>query len=95
MQEWVVIGGTDAEEFADVVSALREAFVTNRVLAARDANVTASNSAALDAVFANRTAVKGRTTLYICENFACQAPLVGWEAISAKLAELTSPTRPA
>lgn len=84
LREMVVIGGDDTEEFADVLAALRQQYDPNRVLAAR-ARDGQPASAALRDLFAGRAAIDGRTTLYICQGFTCQAPVVGWEAIAAVL----------
>ncbi|MGC4006121.1 MAG: hypothetical protein QM811_24575 [Pirellulales bacterium] len=43
---------------------------------------------ALTDLFAGKTAVDGRPTLYVCENFACQTPVVGEDAIAKRLTEL-------
>ena len=38
-------------------------------------------------VLAGKAMVDGEVTTYVCENFACQAPLVGAEAAEAELAQ--------
>jgi uncharacterized protein YyaL (SSP411 family) len=91
MQEIVVVAGDSEQEFADVLAALRQRYEPNRVITARCKSMT-KQSAALDAIFAGRTAINGQTTLFICENFTCQAPLVGWQAIGAALAAPNKPT---
>jgi uncharacterized protein len=36
-------------------------------------------------LLADRPAREGRTTIYICERFACQAPVVGVEGLNSAL----------
>jgi uncharacterized protein YyaL (SSP411 family) len=93
MQEIVVVAGDNEQEFADVLAALRQRYEPNRVIAARGKVIANKNSAALNAIFAGRTAINGQTTLYVCENFTCQAPLVGWQAIGAALAAPNEPSK--
>jgi uncharacterized protein YyaL (SSP411 family) len=47
-------------------------------------------SPSLDPLFAGRTATGGQPTLYVCENFTCQPPVSGVEAIQATVRELAS-----
>jgi uncharacterized protein YyaL (SSP411 family) len=84
VQELVVIEGTDREEFDDVIGALRQQYRPRSVLAVRRAGASVPKE--LQPLFEGRTAVDGKTTLYICQNHACQAPLAGWQAIGAALA---------
>ena len=37
------------------------------------------------ALLEGKTAIDGKATLYVCENFACQAPLVGADAAEKEL----------
>ena len=39
-------------------------------------------------LLADRSAVNGRTTTYICEGFTCQAPVVGIEALAKSVDDL-------
>jgi uncharacterized protein len=48
----------------------------------------APRSPALAPLFEGRAAIDGQPTLYICENFACQQPVVGREAILQAIREL-------
>ena len=86
--EAVLVGIGDGDDARAVVRELWRKFWPNRVLACRPAGPT---SPTLDPLFAGRTALGG-PTLYLCENFACQAPLVGRDAILADInVRLASP----
>jgi uncharacterized protein YyaL (SSP411 family) len=83
--EWVLCAGDDPGEFHEALAALRAQFLPNKIGASRTSTAASHHSEALDPLFADRTPREGRTTLYICENFTCQAPLVGGEAIRAAI----------
>ena len=42
----------------------------------------------LDTVTSGKKIIDGQPTLYICQQHACQSPLVGWEAIAAAISQL-------
>ncbi len=83
--EWVLCAGDDPGEFHEALASLRAQFLPNKIVASRTSTAASHHSEALDPLFADRTPREGRTTLYICENFTCQAPLVGGEAIRAAI----------
>jgi uncharacterized protein YyaL (SSP411 family) len=78
--ELVLVGGD--EQAAEVLSSLHRRYLPNRVLAGRPA---AQQSAVLDELFAGKASSRAGPTLYVCENFACQEPIVGKEAALAAL----------
>ncbi len=96
MEEWVLIGGESDKENGELLGAMRRQYAPNRVLAYRKEAVAqgadvprsptdTSRSPFLDALFGGRDAQGGQPTLYICQNFTCQAPLVGKDAILATI----------
>jgi hypothetical protein len=96
MVEWVLIGGESDEENGELLGAIRRAYLPNRVIAFRAGSraqgadaprspADGSRSPLLDPLFAGRDAQGGQPTLYICQNFTCQTPLVGREAILAAI----------
>jgi uncharacterized protein YyaL (SSP411 family) len=95
MQEWVLIGGESAEENDALLAPLRRAYLPHCVLAFRAQVADASRSSAnaqsttnsphLEPLFAGRTGIDGQPTLFVCEDYACQAPLVGRESILTAL----------
>jgi hypothetical protein len=87
MQELVLIGGGDEPANHKAIATLQQSYLPNAVIAFRPAD---EQSALLDPLFAGRTAHGGEPTLYVCENFSCQAPVSGLEAVQATLRDLTS-----
>jgi len=86
--EIVVVGDPQNEETKAVLADLCGRFVPNKVVALRDAAAGRKHSAALDPLFAGKQGGDG-PMVYVCENFACQSPVIGREAIVAKWAELS------
>jgi uncharacterized protein YyaL (SSP411 family) len=81
-QELVLVGKTDGE----VQKALGAKFLPRTVVAWRAGQ--AASASPLDPLFAGRTANQNELTLYVCENFACQTPVIGREAVLAAIARL-------
>jgi uncharacterized protein YyaL (SSP411 family) len=79
-QEFAVIGSLKDPETTRVLRAIRHPFQPNSVVALRSPDGDDGGIAVLK----DRTAHGGVTT-YICQNFACQAPLVGAEALEKTL----------
>jgi uncharacterized protein len=99
LQELVLIGGANESENAELVAAVQKAFLPNSVFAYRPAAAAAKGKAKpadsgrspqLEPLFTGRVAVDGQPTLYICENFACQAPVTGADQIRAALTKLAA-----
>ncbi|MEX2175514.1 MAG: thioredoxin domain-containing protein [Pirellulaceae bacterium] len=89
--ELVLIGGPDQAENESLQAALQRAYLPNRVLAYRYAPAgTPTGSETLQPLFEGRTPLDGQPTLYVCQNFACQTPVVGRTAILAAVADLCS-----
>ena len=80
--ELVLVGAGDDGETADVLQALRQAFLPRKVLACRTAGPPRHASSVLDPLFAGKFAAGG-PALYVCEGFACQEPLAGTGPIRA------------
>jgi uncharacterized protein YyaL (SSP411 family) len=84
VQEFVVIGDLTSEETRRALHLIRSGFRPNTVLAAKPAGEESTARPDLLPLLADKTAPGGVTT-YICQNFACQAPLIGVEALEAAL----------
>ncbi len=95
MQEWVLVGGEEESVNQELLAAVRRAYVPSCILAYRGGGMPQGahaprspanvRSPHLEALFAGRAAVGGQPTLFICQNFACQVPVVGREAIVAAI----------
>jgi hypothetical protein len=44
----------------------------------------------LEGIFAGKASRDGQPVLYICRNFACEAPAIGLEAIKSRLETLAA-----
>ncbi|TWT46933.1 thioredoxin domain-containing protein [Botrimarina hoheduenensis] len=81
--ERVLLGQGPATEV--VATQLRQRYAPRTVLAGRVGS--GYRSPRLEAVFAGKTSVEGQPTLYVCQDHACAAPLVGATAISAAISD--------
>jgi uncharacterized protein YyaL (SSP411 family) len=75
----LVILGDDGDTRA-VMTALHQRFWPNKVVAKRRGE---GESSALAGIFEGKASASSGPTLYVCENFACQEPVRGKEAILA------------
>ncbi len=83
-REYAVISGTDRAEFRSALEAVARRFDPHKVVAPAPAPVS-PELAKLVPLLADRPAKDDQVTTYICENFACQAPVVGVEALESAL----------
>ena len=100
VRAFAVVGDPATEDTRRVLRAINGGFRPNKVVALRPPggartgrgddsppSVVGEVREDLLPVLAGKAAVGGEVTTYVCENFACQAPLVGPEAVEAELAE--------
>lgn len=80
VQEFAIVGDRSAEETRRVLRAIRSGFRPRKVVALK------SPAEATEVPLLEGKTAQGTVTTYICENFACQAPLVGAEAVERALA---------
>jgi uncharacterized protein YyaL (SSP411 family) len=84
--ELVFAGNLGVAEAAGAVAEARRQFLPNRVVAAAQPGETPPEL--LAPLLAGKNADAKTLTLYVCEGFTCQAPVVGPAAIATKLAAL-------
>jgi uncharacterized protein YyaL (SSP411 family) len=82
VQEFAMIGDLSHDETRRALQIIRGRFLPNCVIAAKAENEGSGSLRLL----ADKSGC-GRVTTYICKNFACQAPLVGVEALERALKE--------
>ncbi|MHB1560151.1 MAG: thioredoxin domain-containing protein [Isosphaeraceae bacterium] len=85
-REFAVIAGDDAGEYRAVLETIAARFLPHKVVAP----ATYEQAGILESkvpLLAERPPRDGRTTIYICENFACQAPVLGVEGVESALGE--------
>jgi uncharacterized protein YyaL (SSP411 family) len=86
--ELVLVGDMARDAMKQAIAAMQRRYLPRTVVAVRDStstDETGSRSRHLDEIFAGKESPDGRPVLYVCQNFACQAPAVGLEAIEAAL----------
>ncbi len=79
-KEIVIVGDPATADTAEVLSRLRKAFAPNKLLACRTRDRVAQGSPALAPLFAGKDGPGPEPAVYVCEQFACQAPVYGREA---------------
>jgi uncharacterized protein YyaL (SSP411 family) len=75
-QEFVVVGDPAKEETRRVLRAIRSGYRPNKVVALKT-----DNEAEREVPLLRGKMAAGGVTTYVCENLACQAPVVGAEAV--------------
>jgi uncharacterized protein YyaL (SSP411 family) len=83
VQEVAVVGDGASAEVKQVLRAAREPFRPRRVIAFRDASVDDPEAAKLP-LLADKPA-QGPVVTYLCQEYACQAPIAGADAGAAAL----------
>ena len=82
VEEYALVGDPAAEDARRVLRAIRRRFEPDKVVALRPSSGPVRED--LLPLLADKTA-QGAATLYVCRDFACQAPLVGAEAVETAL----------
>ncbi|MBL9152618.1 MAG: thioredoxin domain-containing protein [Verrucomicrobiales bacterium] len=72
-REIVIVGEPDAPDTRALLAELRKPYLPNKVVLLRSA-AHADELARLAPYTATQTALEGKATAYVCENFACQLP---------------------
>ena len=84
-REFAVIAGADPVEFRRAMVAIHDRFQPHKVVAPAPPGRSEAGLAEVVPLLKARPALEARVTTYICENFACQAPVVGVEALRSVL----------
>ncbi len=77
--EIVVLGDRRHADTRDVLDTLYASYIPNRVIAARNRD-TDVGADSLEPIFAGKTLQEPQPTVYVCQQFACQAPIHGRKA---------------
>ncbi len=85
VQQVAIVGSETASETQAALRAVQRVEPARRVIAFHDP-ATSTPPAELTAMFAGKESVGGAVTVYVCENFACQSPIVGAAAIAKHFA---------
>ncbi len=89
--EIVLVGDPQHPETAAALAALRHTFLPRKVVACRPSTAITSPGA-LAPMFEGKVANSAQPVAYVCENFTCQTPVVGRDAVEALWRQLASPT---
>jgi uncharacterized protein YyaL (SSP411 family) len=82
--EIVLLGDTTAPDTAAILADLHRRYIPNKIVALRQSPTGPADACpALDPLFAGKQTQSPGPTLLVCENFACQTPVAGTEAILA------------
>ncbi len=79
--ELALIGGTNPKAYTQLRTAVNSCFLPYRVIAPHQDVETESSHPLVQ----GKTPVNGQAALYICKNFACQAPITDPEAVLSAL----------
>ena len=99
--EIAILGNAKDQQTTEAIQALSQHYIPNKLIAFRGHEAASGaadelrgdRSTALDPLFAGKLVSDEATTVYICENFACQAPVVGVENILQEWQRLASSSR--
>jgi uncharacterized protein YyaL (SSP411 family) len=86
--ELVLVGDLSRDDTKNAIAAIHRRYVPRSVFAVRDSkpsDANASRSSHLDKMFEGKASIDGQPVLYICQDFACQAPAAGLAAIESQL----------
>jgi aryl-alcohol dehydrogenase-like predicted oxidoreductase len=79
--ELALVGGTGTKSYTQLRTAMNSCFIPYRIIAYhQDSDVETAHP-----LLAGKTPVNGKAALYICKNFACQAPITDPEAVPSAL----------
>jgi len=84
-QEVVLVAGDDQAENEAALAVLRGGFNPRRVVLYKPPGAGAADLAEVAPWTGEHTARDGRVTLYVCDNFACQEPVVGLDNIRNRI----------
>ncbi len=88
--EIVLVGDRKHDSWVRLSQGLRTMWLPRRALVIHDTNESVPDDSPLAEILRGKGAVNGEPTLYICEGFTCQAPVVGEAAIVEALQKLST-----
>ena len=83
-KEIAIVGELGSHEVRGFLEQVYSAYLPNKVMAASSGDALA---AAAIPLLADRVAVEGKATVYVCKNYTCLAPAVTTEELAQRLAE--------
>jgi uncharacterized protein YyaL (SSP411 family) len=83
-REIALIGATDSQDTQSLLAVINQRYLPNSVLAATVPTGSDTTTQPVS-LLADRPAINGQATAYVCQNFMCQAPATSAEALAALL----------
>jgi uncharacterized protein YyaL (SSP411 family) len=90
-QEIVIAGDADAADTKKMLASLRSRFLPNAVVLLHQQGVAGKAIEKIVPFVKNQTAIDGRATAYVCENYACKQPVSDVKKLAELLAGLNRP----
>ena len=85
-KEIAIAGRKDSDDTGAILATLHSRFVPNKVVALLDdASPDAADAKSLIPCLDGKTLVDGKVTVYVCENYTCQAPVTDVRQLDAVL----------
>jgi uncharacterized protein YyaL (SSP411 family) len=81
-QEIVLVQGQNTDVYEEIKALLQETYLPNAILLYKGEGVDIDS---LAPIHTDKQAIGGQTTLYLCRNFSCQAPLFSVDEIQQAL----------
>ena len=91
-REIVITGNTNAEDTQQMLNLIRSKFMPNAVILLRQQENTDSGIDKTIPFVKNLTAIEGKATAYVCENYACNRPVNKIDDLDKLLSDI-SPAR--
>ena len=85
--EIVILGDPNSPATQEILADLGRRYLPNKIVALRSAGA-GQHEPVLDPMFAGKQMLAGEPTVFVCQNFACQAPVAGVEAAKETFGQL-------
>jgi len=85
-REIVIAGRLDDSKTTEMLEMIRSHFLPQTVVSVHEPGEAGARARAIMPVLAGKDRVDGQATVYVCENFACHAPVTTTEALQEQLA---------
>lgn len=86
--EMVLLAGRNWQEAQELLREFNRGFQPNRVLAFRGTYPVSHHGSPLDRLFEGKQGREAEPVMFLCEDYTCQAPIIGGKAIRATWQEL-------
>jgi len=86
--EYVIAGDRGAEETGSMIRLLAQRFMPGSVTLLRPEGESAGDIIGVTPMLESMTAVDGKPTVYICEDFRCSAPAVGMPELLKRISDM-------